>query len=310
MSLTMFVSRPEVVAKFRPLRPKLPRTINAALKVAPRTKRHSLVGTAFDYLLRFEIQRRAPHAISRPWIAECVPDRIWAPGNYLLLSLGSGPIEWGPPEEMEAAAKEVSGRMRAVVEKAKAAVAAHGKKSAPALPEQADLAAHAIRLAKLDVVSRARPPDLTFEDADPEDVQDLIDLLAVVPWGELVHDKVLVLNPTFGESSSLVDGADADLIAGDTLIDLKTTKTGTVTAEALDQLLGYFLLARNQRRSDPAFPEIKRLGVYFCRHGHVWAQDASLWTSHPDFGELEKWFFNHAKEVTAASASRAWSSVS
>lgn len=59
MSLTRFLKMPDVAAKTMVLRPKLPRKIPAALQVEPRSARHMMVGTAFDYLLRFEIQRRA-----------------------------------------------------------------------------------------------------------------------------------------------------------------------------------------------------------------------------------------------------------
>jgi hypothetical protein len=183
------------------------------------------------------------------------------------------------------------------VEEAKAAFAAFLKTQAPDRTQQATLAGHAIRLAKLDAVHRALRLDPKFEEVDPEDVQDLLDLLAIVPWGELVHDRVMLLNPTFGESSTLVGGADTDLIAGETLFDFKTTKAGEVTPAFRDQLLGYLLLARNEHRTAPDFPEIKRLALYFCRHGYVWVQDAALWTNHPDFGELEAWFFDHAKEI-------------
>jgi hypothetical protein len=48
MSLTSFVKLPEVVAKIKPLRPKLPRKIDAPLKVPLRTKRYRLLGTPFD----------------------------------------------------------------------------------------------------------------------------------------------------------------------------------------------------------------------------------------------------------------------
>jgi hypothetical protein len=303
MSVKRFIGLPQVKAKFKPLRPKLPRKIDAPLKVAPRTEHYKVVGTAFDYLLRFEIQRRAPHARAETWVAESAPGCIWGPGYYLHLPSDSGPEGSGTHEQMEAA-REMSGRMRAIVENAQAAVAAYIKSRSPTPPEQADLASHAIRLAKLDDVSRALRPDLTFENADPEDVQDLLGLLAIVPWGELVHDKVPLLNPTFGESSALVGGTDADLIAGDTLIDFKTTKAGEVTAESLDQLLAYLLLARNEQRSDPAFPEIRRLALYFCRHGHVWVQEESLWTSHPAFPELEQWFCDHAKDECTRNQAR------
>jgi hypothetical protein len=203
----------------------------------------------------------------------------------------------GEGEQDEELAKLMAGRMRNVVERAKAAFSDYLKSQSPARSEQVAIAGHAIRLAKLDDMFRAHRLDSSFEEANPEDVQELLDLLGVVPWAELVHDKLLLLNPTFGQSSRLVGGADTDLIRGDTLIDFKTTKAGEVTAAFLDQLLGYLLLARNEHRTDPAFPEIKRLGVYFCRHSHVWTQDASLWTSHPNFDELERWFFEHAKAV-------------
>ncbi|MCS6925557.1 MAG: hypothetical protein NZ578_06605 [Candidatus Binatia bacterium] len=76
MSLPSFVSMPDVKAKLKPIRPKLPRKLHTPLKVAPRRKRYTLVGTAFDYLLRFELQRRAPHAISEAWAAEYAPEII------------------------------------------------------------------------------------------------------------------------------------------------------------------------------------------------------------------------------------------
>lgn len=128
----------------------------------------------------------------------------------------------------------------------------------------------------------------------------MLDLLAIVPFDDLMHDKTLLLNPNFGETSLLVRGADADLIAGDLLVDLKTTKKGEIKSEYLDQILGYLLLARKQHSVDPTFPVINRLGMYFCRHGYLWSLDASVWTSHPEFLGVEHWFFQRAEEVRGA----------
>jgi hypothetical protein len=64
MSLTSFVEMPDVRAKIKPLRPILPRKLSVPLKVQPRSKRSMLVGTAFDDLLRSELERRAPHLTS------------------------------------------------------------------------------------------------------------------------------------------------------------------------------------------------------------------------------------------------------
>jgi hypothetical protein len=210
------------------------------------------------------------------------------------LMADAAPDQYMPPEE-------VAKRARTLLENAKAAVAAYLKVKAPTAATQAKLAAHAIRLAKLDAVYRAGRLEPRFEEASPEDVQDLVDLLAIVPFDDLMHDKMLLLNPTFGSASHLVGGADTDLIAGDLLIDFKTTKKGEINVGNLDQLLGYLLLARKHRRADPTFPAINRLALYFCRHGYLWSLETSAWTSNPEFLEIERWFFRRADEVFGAS---------
>ena len=223
MSLTSFVTMTDVVARIKPLRPKLPRRIVAPIKVEPRSNRHMLVGTAFDYLLRFELQRRAPHAVAEPWVAESAPDLIFwetettTVEHDVLLDTDADSNDYLPPEE-------VAERVKVTIAEAKAAVATYVKNKAPTRAERTDLAAHAIRLAKLDSVRRGRLLDPQFEEADPEDVQDLLDLIAIVPFDALLHKEVLLLNPTFGDSSRIVGGADADLIVGNLLVDCKTTK--------------------------------------------------------------------------------------
>ena len=52
------------------MRPKGPRTLKVELKAPPRTKNYMLVGVAFDYLFRFEMQRLNPSVIARKWVAE------------------------------------------------------------------------------------------------------------------------------------------------------------------------------------------------------------------------------------------------
>jgi len=184
-----------------------------------------------------------------------------------------------------------------VLEKAKADAASYLKSKVPNRAKQAELAGHALRLARLDSVSRTSEIDPRFAEADPEDVQDLVNMLAIVPFESLLHKRVLLLNPDFGDSSRLVGEADADLIAGGLLVDFKTTKSSEMQGKDLDQLLGYFLLARHRRRVEPTFPSISRLGVYYCRHGYLWAVETKVWTDHPDFLQIEKWLFNRAGKV-------------
>ncbi|MGH8128091.1 MAG: hypothetical protein ACRETC_06950 [Gammaproteobacteria bacterium] len=320
MSLTSFVGMPEVKDKLKSLRPKLSRKLSTPLKVDPRSRRYVLAGTAFDYLLRFELQRRAPHAISERWVAERVPEIIWGeigqPPPWMLWGGSDYPPEWDleegdpvhggldlladVPSDQYMPPKEVAKRAFVIVENAKKAMVAYVK-AQPTAAMQAELAAHAIKLAKLDSVCRTGRLEPGFGQASPEDVQDLIALLSITPFDDLLHDKVLLLNPAFGQASQSVGGADADLITGDLLVDFKTTKSGHITAGNLDQILGYFLLARKQHTVDPTFPEINRLGLYFCRHGYLWTLEASVWTSNPAFREIEQWFFRRADEVFGAS---------
>ena len=299
MSLTSFLDMPDVIAKVKPLRPKLPRKIVASLKVEPRSNRYMLVGTAFDYLLRFELQRKAPHAISEKWTAEYVPDFIWK-------EIGNGKVGFdlfhdaAPANYMSR--EDIAERAKRIIADAKADVSAYVKNKAPNQTILTDLAAHAVRLAKLDSVYRALRLDPRFEEADPEDVQDLVEMLAIVPFDQLLHPKLMLLNPNFKEASRLVGGADTDLIAGELLADFKTTVKSEMKAGDLDQLLGYLLLARKQRQVDSTFPIINRLGVYYCRHGHLWSTPASVWTDRPEFLEIEQWFFKRAEEVFGASS--------
>jgi hypothetical protein len=309
MSLKSFLKLPEVVAKVKLLRPRLPRKIPARLRAEARSKRYTMVGTAFDYLMRFELQRRAPHAVSECWVAERAPGILWKADKGVVsfmqlckddrgvVSIMTGPDPGIGDEEL---AKEMAERARRVVEKAKSAVAAYLKSKSPTPPEQASLAGHAIRLAKLDELCRARQFNPAFEEANAEDVEDLLALLSIVPFPSLIHPQIMLLNPIFGEASSLVGGADTDLITGDMLADFKTTKASEMSEVDLDQLFGYYLLARRHRQSDRTFPVINRLALYICRHAFLWVQDATTWTNHPLFSETEEWFFKHAKQVFSA----------
>jgi len=316
MSLKSFIELPEVREKIKILRPKESRKIGTSIKVNPRTNNFWVVGTAFDYLLRFELERLAPHAKSGKWVAESSwKNLIIEPdpnGFELIPVLGIEPDPKNPYHEG-------AWRAKRVVEEAKAAVEKYKRDKNPNEEIKKELAAHALRLGRLDYVGRfglglllkALPEikkdnaynfwkkilDEHFEEVDYEDVEDLLEMLKIVPFEELIHPNLILLNPDFAEASKLVGGADTDLIVGDMLIDLKVTKDSSISVEYLDQLLGYLFLARKQRGIKPDFPAINRLGLYFCRFGYLWSKPSSIWINHPKFAEIEEWFFKHAKNV-------------
>jgi hypothetical protein len=68
------------------------------------------------------------------------------------------------------------------------------------------------------------------------------------------------LNPTF-EGSADVGGADADLIVGRCLWDVKTTVLPAIERQTLYQLLGYLLLDYSDKH------RIREVGFYFSRQG-------------------------------------------
>jgi hypothetical protein len=305
MRFTRFFKIPDVAEKLTPFRPALPRKIAAPLKVKPRTDHYVLVGTAFDYLLRFELQRRAPHAVSGPWIAESAPDTAWHKTERGAVSSLSAGAQFRnkmavPFMQWDQLAK----CFERILAAAKDAVAEFSKTKSPNRQTKEDLAAHSLRLAKLDDVCRSLRLDPHFQTVDPLDVDDLVNLLEIAPIDELERGTPLLLNPRFEESAETVGGVDADLIAGDLLVDFKTTKYGEVQDDYLDQMLGYLLLVRNHHQVNKTFPEVTRLGLYFCRHGHLWTKDARIWTDKPEFSELEQWFINYFKEAARSQKQR------
>src|SRR5262245_3074303 len=172
MSLKAFVQRPEVAAKLKPLRPKLPRAIGAPIKVRARTNRHGLVGTAFDYLLRFEIQRRKPNVQCREWVALDA-------ARTAAFRLDPAQLPAGLSRD------ELEEKLLGIVLKAKYDVLGFQRSKAPSRAEKENVAAHAVRLARLDPIIRAGLFDPEFELVDPADVANLLELLDVVPFDGL-----------------------------------------------------------------------------------------------------------------------------
>ncbi len=83
--------------------------------------------------------------------------------------------------------------------------------------------------------------------------------------GFFSNSEVVSYNPTFGEASMMVGGADADLLVDTTLIDIKTTiKWGYMWADAA-QLVGYYVLAAMNGEPWP----IDRLAIYRSRFGRI-----------------------------------------
>lgn len=255
MSLTRFVAEKAVKEKFAQEFPKPKIKLEGTLLAPPVTKHYSLVGTAFDYLLRFHIKRLNPFAIEREWIAEHV-----VKSNVMILGEGK------PTEKNQEAIRRLYSIARRNVEEARAAYQRYLEDG-----ESTDeLIRCAVHLARIDPIFRASYVDPNMGVADDGDVEDLRRLISLVKPEFFKAERLCMLNPTFGEASTLVGGADADLAIDDALIDIKTTKYLKLKRKDFHQLVGYYLLFRLSGLDDaPTEPDIKRLGVYFSRHGKL-----------------------------------------
>ena len=70
MSLTSFLKNKDVKDAFKQGFKKPRLKLQGELLALPLTNHYGLVGTAFDYLLRFYIKRLNPNAIEQSWVSE------------------------------------------------------------------------------------------------------------------------------------------------------------------------------------------------------------------------------------------------
>lgn len=229
-----------------------------------RSDRYVLLGTAFDYLLRFRAQALNPAGVvGRKWVAEEAAETL-AEAAYVADAAGAR----AATADARAVLRELAGlrldRLR------------------PHVPRLAYLAAV---LAGLDVVVReGRPPAPKWGVVAPDDVAELTALWDLVPpeVDATAAADGSRLNPTFGAAGDSVGGADADLLSGGLLVDIKTVKKAVPQGQYQDQLLGYYLLAERCRAADPSFPEITHVGIYFARHGVLTIRSTAPWADLPD----------------------------
>jgi len=155
----------------------------------------------------------------------------------------------------------------------------------------------AMLLANLDIIFRTgRFEDyVELDTVSDEDIKDLTNLIKIVPAARFKTKKVCILNPTFGEASKLVGGADADLVIDDTLVEIKTTKKLELPTKYFDQPIGYYCLYRIGGISGlPQDCEIKNFAIYFSRHAYLHLIPVKDCIGHVDFQKFLKWFKERA----------------
>jgi hypothetical protein len=241
VSLSTFVERKDVKEYLRLNVPKPWFQVRAEIKAPPLTASYGWTGTAFDYAMRFYLQKLNPSAKVSRWLAE------------------------------ESAALVVAGRRTArtkkrvlgIVKTAKDCVRSYLNSKREAKPAR-ELIRAAVDLAQLDLVYRIGSLDL--QPINDAMVEDIGNMLALVLPEDFRAKRTCVLNPTFGAASELVGGADGDLVLDGTLIDIKVNKNLEMGRDIFNQLVGYYCLSCIGG-IDGCRGKITCVAVYFARFG-------------------------------------------
>ena len=264
MSLTSFLAtNQDVRERFRQEFPKPKFLAKKDIVALPLSTRYSLVGTAFDYLLRFYLKHLNSNAVEREyWVAEAAVEWL---SNY--------------PETYKKAGK--------IVSQAKIRVQNFLKTG----QMNDDLIESALLLGGLDPILRAAAGLEDIGLSCKEDLEDLKNLISLVDPSIFKARRICLLNPTFGAASHMVGGADADLVIDDTLIDVKATKNLQLKGEDFHQLMGYYTLHEISGVGEitPKL-EIKHLAIYYARHGYLYKFDVNDIINPRTFPEFVRWF--------------------
>jgi len=288
MSLTSFLKIKDVEEAFKQFKMP-PFKIQAELLAPPLTNHYALVGTAFDYLLRFYIKCINPNVIEKEWVSEVALRRL--------------EMRQLPPELSERIPKDspdsalydpaVYKKAEGIVEDAKKVYSEYIKKGITS----SDLFKAVLLLAQVDVIYRAEIVDENLGNVDQEDIKDLRNLISIVKPEYFKAKEICILNPTFGKASQLVRGADCDLVIDDAIIDIKTTKKLELMKRYFDQLIGYYILYKiggiDGMLSNCG---IKRLGIYSSRYAYLHFIDVQDIIREDTFPNFIEWFKKRASE--------------
>ncbi len=300
--------------------------------MSPLNSRLWVVGSAFDYLLRFYIKYLNTKAITRPWTAESsvILLKIYYKNDKILFtrkeykkpldiknigikiqSKNVKPFMFVPRYVSEIPSKlkeknEINKKIALYfAEELLSQVKKEYSKFLKKGKIKNDLIKSTLFLAELEHIFRPGTipiSKLIWKYIDNKNIDDLRNLISVVEPELFKADKICLLNPTFGKASKLVGGADADLVIDDMLIDIKTKKKLQMNRNYFNQLIGYYTLYRiGGIDGMPPQNEIKKLGIYFARYGYLHLYKVKDIIDENRFTKFMEWFKERAKQESCIS---------
>ena len=280
------------------------------LLALPKTTNFPLVGVAFDYLLRFYLEKLngLPYHRENQWMAEKAK-------NILFESCESTQIENFECLEQESTKINQCSRSESmiacglslhysdsvllsayehslkIIEKVKCL----RKEFAETGRLSRELIRQTLRMSYIDPVLRAGcGVEYIGTDADKLDIEDIEKQFSLIDNKLFKSQNRCLLNPTFGKGSQLVGGSDADLIIDDKLVDIKTTKKLELSLSNFCQIIGYLLLHRIGGTSSHSEEfTIEQLGIYYSRYGYLFLFNVKDFINDNSLNKFTKWFEKH-----------------
>ena len=272
MSLSDFIELPDVKARFKAEFPKPKLDLKQEiLAAAPNGSDVRLVGTVFDYLLRFYIKYQNPHAEESEWIAEYALRHFNRRGQNDLFNQTKNVIDQARNNYQE--------------------FLTNGQFTN-------ELLQSALLLGRLDALLRAGYIHDAWSVINEQDIQDLRNLVSLLKPQLFKSSGKIILNPTWTEAAQLVRAADGDLILDDLLVDFKTVKELKLELRAFHQLMGYYTLSVIQRTLQEDAIELKRLGIFFSRFGMLYQINVRDVVNFDTFPNFLDWFISRAQQYS------------
>jgi len=250
------------------------------------------MGTAFDYLLRFYLKRLNPQAVERRWVAENVVT-VFMYKDGFAIDADTGEVEVVPELMPHKADVAMFHKIKRILSEAKTAYKLYVKTGKITNA----LLTSTILLANLDIIFRTGPFEdyVELDTVSDEDIKDLVNLTNIIDLKVFKAKKICLLNPTFGEASKLVGGADADLVIDDTLVEIKTTKKLELQRRYVNEIIGYYCLYKIGAIDGlPQDCRIKDFAVYFSRHAYLHRIPVKDCIGQVNFQKFLNWFKERA----------------
>lgn len=249
----------------------------------------SLVGTAFEFLLQYELLRH--HIETKPIIGLYVSqlmlgqERPQALQKLIYNNRGEGNqkelkfIRYVRPSALGAARashldnQEIKTKIHDFYNYAERKLeeydsALFGANIIEYIPDYVFVIA--IKLAKLEAFYRSGVLAEDFDDISENDLSDLMDLISQLDKNKLDATNYCLCSPYFAHKGKHVTGFDMDLVLDNMLVDVKTTKNPNLNKKQINQLVIYYLLSRLFGiEAYPLKRRIDKVAVYFARYDYL-----------------------------------------